>query len=80
MKPGRSISPGMDPDTWLSIGRVSWNYLLPSSAILLRKAIAYFLPGLHDVDFECIERGLKFLAEGKPDGQVDLIAGLCLIP
>jgi tRNA(Ile)-lysidine synthase len=46
---------------------------------LLRKAIAYFLPGLHDVDYDCIERGLKFLAEGKPDGQVDLVAGLCLI-
>jgi tRNA(Ile)-lysidine synthase len=46
---------------------------------LLRKAISYFLPGLQDVDFDCIERGLKFLAEGKPDGQVDLLAGLCLI-
>jgi tRNA(Ile)-lysidine synthase len=46
---------------------------------LLRKAIAYFLPGLQDVDFDCIERGLKFLAEGKLVGQVDLLAGLCLI-
>jgi tRNA(Ile)-lysidine synthase len=47
---------------------------------LLRKAIAWFVPGLYDVDFECIERGLKFLTEGKPDGQIDLIASLCLIP
>ncbi len=46
---------------------------------LLRKAIAYHLPGLQDVDFETIERGLKFLAETKPYGQVDLVAGLWLI-
>ncbi len=53
---------------------------LPTSIqrYFLRKAIAYFLPGLPDVDFECVERGLKFLVERKPAGQVDLIAGLCL--
>ena len=32
-----------------------------------------------DVDFDCIERGLRFLSEGKPHGQVDLMAGLCII-
>jgi tRNA(Ile)-lysidine synthase len=46
---------------------------------LLRKAIAYHIPGLRDVDFECIERGLKFLDEDKPYGQVDLLAGLRII-
>ncbi len=46
---------------------------------LLRKAIARFLPGLRDVDFDCIERGLGFLSEPKPHGQVDLMAGLCII-
>ncbi len=46
---------------------------------LLRKAIAYHLPGLRDIDFECIERGLKFLAEAKPNGQVDLMSDLCII-
>jgi tRNA(Ile)-lysidine synthase len=45
----------------------------------MRKAIGYHLPGLIDVDFDCIERGLGFLSETKPDGQVDLVAGLCLI-
>jgi tRNA(Ile)-lysidine synthase len=46
---------------------------------LLRKAIGYFLPGIHDVNFECIERGLQYLAEAKPGGQVDLISGLRVI-
>jgi tRNA(Ile)-lysidine synthase len=46
---------------------------------LLRKAISQFLPDLHDVDFDCIERGLSFLAEAKTDGQIDLMAGVCLI-
>ncbi len=45
---------------------------------LLRRAIAFHLPGLPDVDFECIERGMKFIVEGKPDGQVDLTAGLSI--
>jgi tRNA(Ile)-lysidine synthase len=45
---------------------------------LLRNAIASFLPGLHDVDFDCIERGLKFLAEGRSDSQADLMAGICI--
>jgi tRNA(Ile)-lysidine synthase len=43
---------------------------------LLRKAIDYHLPGLRDVDFDCIERGLGFLADAKQNGQVDLMAGL----
>ncbi len=47
--------------------------------LLLRKAIAYHIRGLQDVDFECIERGLKFLAEARAYGKVDLAAGLCLI-
>jgi tRNA(Ile)-lysidine synthase len=37
------------------------------------------MPGLRDVDFECVDRGLKFLDEGKPYGQVDLMAGLRII-
>ena len=45
----------------------------------LRKAIAHFLPGLRDVDFDCIERGLNFLSAPTPRGQVDLMAGLCII-
>jgi tRNA(Ile)-lysidine synthase len=46
---------------------------------LLRKAIAYHLPGLQDVDFECIERGIGFLCDDKPYVQADLIAGLRII-
>jgi tRNA(Ile)-lysidine synthase len=54
---------------------------LPTSIqrYLLRKAIGYHLPGLRDVDFDCIERGLGFLPEAKPYGQADLMAGLCII-
>lgn len=46
---------------------------------LLRKSIAYHLPGLRDVDFECIERGLFILNDDKPYLQADLIGGLCII-
>jgi tRNA(Ile)-lysidine synthase len=46
---------------------------------LLRQAIAYHLPSLRDIDFDSIERGVKFLCDGKPGGQVDLIAGLRLL-
>ncbi|MFZ0533335.1 MAG: tRNA lysidine(34) synthetase TilS [Anaerolineales bacterium] len=46
---------------------------------LLRKAIAYHLPGLRDVEFECIDRGIGLLTESKPYAQVDLIAGLRII-
>jgi tRNA(Ile)-lysidine synthase len=54
---------------------------LPTSIqrYLLRKAIGSHLPGLRDVDYECIERGLGFLLEDKPFGQVDLIGGLRII-
>jgi tRNA(Ile)-lysidine synthase len=45
----------------------------------LRKAIAYHLPGLRDVGFDCIERGVNFLRRGKANGQVDLMAGLRII-
>ena len=45
---------------------------------LLRKAIAFHLPGLPDVDFECIERGMKFIAKAKPDGRVDMVAGVSI--
>lgn len=46
---------------------------------LLRRAIAYHLPGLRDVGFDCIERGLGLLAGDKQNSQTDLIAGLRLI-
>lgn len=46
---------------------------------LLRMAIAYHLPGLQDVGFDCIERGLMLLAGDKLNSQTDLIAGLRLI-
>jgi tRNA(Ile)-lysidine synthase len=64
---------------YLAFNRQGLLELHPSiQRYILRKAIAHFLPGLHDVDFECIERGLQFLSEGKANGQVDLIAGLWL--
>ncbi len=42
-------------------------------------AIAHHLPGLRDVGFDCIERGLALLAGGKPSSQTDLVAGIRLI-
>lgn len=46
---------------------------------LLRRAIAFHLPGLIDVGFEIIERGRRFVSEDRPGGRVDIIAGLWLI-
>jgi tRNA(Ile)-lysidine synthase len=46
---------------------------------LLRRAIAYHFPSLRDIDFECIQRGLQFLSEGRSRGQVDLMVGLAII-
>lgn len=45
---------------------------------ILRKAMAHHLPGLRDVGFECIERGIKMLAGDIPGSQTDLISGLYL--
>ncbi len=46
---------------------------------LLRRAIAFHLPSLRDVDFDSIDRGVTFLSAGKPGRQTDLIAGLRLV-
>ena len=46
---------------------------------LIRRAIAHFQPGLHDVDFNCIERSLALLIGEKQNTQTDLVAGLHLI-
>ncbi len=46
---------------------------------ILRKAIAYHLPSLRDIDFASIERGISFLCTDQLHGQVDLIAGLRLL-
>ena len=43
---------------------------------LLRRAIAFLRPGLRDIDFESIERGLSLLASPGPNRQCDLGAGL----
>jgi tRNA(Ile)-lysidine synthase len=45
----------------------------------LRNAIEYHLPGLIDVDFNCIERGRMFLIENRSSGRVNLLSGLWLI-
>ncbi|HNT23264.1 MAG TPA: tRNA lysidine(34) synthetase TilS [Anaerolineales bacterium] len=45
---------------------------------LLRKAIEVHRPGLRDIDFEDVERGLAFLAAPPQTNQVDLVAGLGL--
>jgi tRNA(Ile)-lysidine synthase len=46
---------------------------------VLRRALAYHIPGLYDVGFDCIERGIKMLAEDSPKSQTDLSAGIRLI-
>jgi tRNA(Ile)-lysidine synthase len=43
---------------------------------LLRRAISLLLPGLRDIDFESIERGLALMTDTGPNRQCDLGAGL----
>ncbi|MFU8772282.1 MAG: tRNA lysidine(34) synthetase TilS, partial [Anaerolineales bacterium] len=45
---------------------------------LLRQGISLLRPGLRDIDFQCIERALRFLVSPSQTGQIDLIAGLRL--
>jgi tRNA(Ile)-lysidine synthase len=45
---------------------------------LMRRAINHLRPGLRDVDFEIVERGLGFLEAPARSGQRDLVAGLHL--
>lgn len=45
---------------------------------LLRQAIAWLRPGLRDIGYATIERGLRFLAEARPATQTDLAAGVRL--
>ncbi len=45
---------------------------------VLRQAIAIDRVGITDVDFECIERGIKFVARDRAGGVVDLTAGVTL--
>ena len=90
MRDDYSVLQGLVNDVWnkflvgqapgyLAFRLPGFSELSPSiQRYFLRKAISYHLPGLRDVDFECIDRALRFLAQSKPSGQVDLIAGLCL--
>jgi tRNA(Ile)-lysidine synthase len=55
------------------------NFPVSIQRYLLRMAISYHLPGLRDVGFDCIERGLALLPGGKSSAQTDLIAGIRLI-
>jgi tRNA(Ile)-lysidine synthase len=45
---------------------------------LLRRAIAQLRPGLRDVDYEAVERGLSFLRNPSSSRRMDLISGLGL--
>jgi len=65
---------------YLAFHLSNFRQLSPSiQRYLLRKAIAYHLSSLHDVDFECIERGIGFLCYDNPYVQADLMAGLRII-
>jgi tRNA(Ile)-lysidine synthase len=46
---------------------------------LLRRAIAFLLPGLRNVDFDCIDRGIRILVGSKQNSQTDLVAGIRLV-
>jgi tRNA(Ile)-lysidine synthase len=46
---------------------------------MLRRAIAYLRPGLRDISFNAIEKGLEYLQPSKPFAEVDLISGLKLV-
>lgn len=45
---------------------------------LLRRAISLLRPGLRDIDFQAVERGLSFASHPTRSKQIDLIAGLKL--
>jgi tRNA(Ile)-lysidine synthase len=46
---------------------------------LLRRAIQYHIPGLIDVGFDCIDRGIQLLSEGPAYSQTDLLGGITLV-
>lgn len=46
---------------------------------LLRRAIAWLHPGLRDVDYETVERGLAFITSHHRKRQCSLVAGLFLL-
>jgi tRNA(Ile)-lysidine synthetase-like protein len=46
---------------------------------LLRRVIALVRPGVRDVDYETVERGLAFIASPQRKGQCSLVAGLFLL-
>ncbi len=46
---------------------------------IFRRSIAGLRPGLRDIDFESVERGLEFLNNPPSTKQIDLIAGLRLL-
>jgi tRNA(Ile)-lysidine synthase len=67
-------------ETYLEFKRAEFNVLPPSiQRLILRKAISYHRPGLLDVEFDCIERGLALIAGDKSSTQMDLISGMRLI-
>jgi tRNA(Ile)-lysidine synthase len=74
-----SILVSQGPD-YLSFHLTGFRELSPSiQRYLLRKAIAYHLPGMRDVDFDTIERGIGFLCDDKQYAQADLFTGLHII-
>jgi len=90
LKDDYSILEELTEKAWESLLiKEGWGYLafqtdeflkLPLSIqrYFLRKAITYHVPGLRDVGFDCIDRGLNLLTSKKPNSQTDLIAGLRL--
>ena len=65
---------------YLDLDGASLNALpLAMQRRLLRRAISLIHPGLRDVDYETVERGLAFIASPQPKGQCSLIAGLFLL-
>ena len=55
------------------------SYPLAIRRYVLRKAIAHHLPGLRDIDFDCIERAIALLEDEKLYARTDLMAGLRLV-
>jgi tRNA(Ile)-lysidine synthase len=53
--------------------------LLGMQRRLVRKAMDQLRPGLRDIGFETVERGLAFLKQPGSSGQVDLVSGLRLV-
>lgn len=67
-------------DGYVSLNLNALRAILPEGMQrnLLKRSIALLRPGLRDLSFETLQRGLAYIHQSGHAGQVDLMDGLCL--